>query len=330
MTTARPYRARGSLRVRTCGLLLADACAMLPGVAAGAPALSDPGAGTLELVTPSPTEQAKLDLIDGLAFDGFGNLFGTLEILGAGGSVVYVDKATGIVTNVLSGISHADQIALHTSGDLFVTSEVTGAATTNRVYRVMLAYGLGNVPQAAGTTAASLTTTAAINNPEGLVVLESTDAYGNAGDLYVAEDRNPGSVLRVEPATGTTTTLASGLLRPEGLAFGDFAGAAAPALYAAETLNDRVLRIDASGTVSVLGDPTAVGLFMPDNLEFGPDGFLYATEDRPAPNSRIIRITADGTHTVFATGFGQASGLAFDPDTGDLYVSEQDLDRIWR
>lgn len=73
-----------------------------------------------------------------------------------------------------------------------------------------------------------------------------------------------------------------------------------------------------------------MGLTFPDNVEFGPDGFLYVSEDRPAPASRIVRVGADGAHEVFATGFGQAAGLAFHPETGDLYLSEQDRDRIWR
>jgi hypothetical protein len=126
------------------------------------------------------------------------------------------------------------------------------------------------------------------------------------------------------------SVLASGLRRPEGLAFGDFGGDAEPALYAAETALHRVIRVGVDGTVAPLGDPAAVGLTFPDNVEFGPDGFLYLTEDRPAPQSRIVRVAVEGAHEVFATGFGQAAGLAFHPQTGDLYVSEQDFDRIWR
>ena len=280
-------------------------------------------------MTPDPLQQSKLDLIDGLAFDAFGNLLGVLEILGAAGGVVYVDGATGEVTKLLSGISRADQIALHPSGDVFVTSEVVPASTSNRVYRVVLGYGANDVPVAAGTTATSLVTSVAINDPEGIVVLPATGPYGEAGDLYVAEDINPGRILHVDPTTGATTVLVSGLARPEGMAFGDFGGNLAAALYVAETLNHRVLRIGSDGTVGVVGDPSRVGLTSPDNVEFGPDGFLYVSEDRFGPASRIIRIAADGTHTVFATGFAQAQGMVF-ASNGDLYISEQDLDRIWR
>lgn len=33
---------------------------------------------------------------------------------------------------------------------------------------------------------------------------------------------------------------------------------------------------------------------------------------------------------MFATGFGSPQGMAFHPATGDLYIAEQDYDRIWR
>ncbi len=297
-------------------------------VTTAAPMLIDASVGTLELLTPDPGEQAKLNQVDGLAFDSFGNLFGVLEISGSDGGVVYVDKVTGSVTKLVSGIRRADQIALHISGDLFVTSEVQPASRTDRVYRVTVGYDMNNVPDPSSTSATSLTTSLAINNPEGLIVLETNNLFGNAGDLYVGEDMNPGSIFRVQPSDGTSTTLISGLARPEGMAFGGFDGG--PALYTAETSDNNVLRIESDGSSVVFGNPASVNLSGPDNVEFGPDGFLYVSEDRSAPNSRIVRIAANGTHSVFATGFGKAAGMAFDPENGDMYIAEQALDRIWR
>ena len=293
-----------------------------------APVLMDPAVGTLELVTPNAGQQAMLNLVDGLALDGFGNLFGALEIFGSSGGVVYIDKATGDVTNLVSGLSRADQIALGIGGDLFVTSEVTPASTSDRLFRVTVNYGAGDVPLSASAT--DISTSLAINNPEGLIVLDASGPFGSAGDLYVAEDRNPGSIFQVNPADGTTTLLTSGLARPEGMAFGSFNGQVTPSLFAAETSDNNVLQIDSAGVATTFGNPAAVSLTSPDNVEFGPDGFLYISEDRSAPNSRILRVKADGTHTVFATGFGQASGMIFDPLTGHLYIAEQDFDRVWR
>lgn len=317
--------------VAALGLLAAAG----PGWAA--PELADPEAGRLELLTP-PEMVARLNLVDGLAFDPLGNLVAALEIPGAQGGLVVVDVGTGGVERLVSGISRADQVAhehpaLPFPGDVrfLVTSEVTPASTTQRLFRVGVHYDPdGRLVPVPAPIRLPLVTSIPINNPEGLVVLESDAIFGPEGTIFVAEDVVGGRILRVEPASGGTSVLASGLLRPEGLAFGDFGGAAEPALYAAETSLHRVIRIDADGTVTPLGAPAAVGLTFPDNVEFGPDGFLYVSEDRPGPQSRIVRVGVEGAHEVFATGFGQAAGLAFHPETGDLYLSEQDLDRIWR
>jgi sugar lactone lactonase YvrE len=123
---------------------------------------------------------------------------------------------------------------------------------------------------------------------------------------------------------------AANLPRPEGLEFGDFNGARAPALYAAETAGQRIVQIAANGTVTTFGDPSAIGgLRWPDNIAFGPDGYLYAGEQIGA-GSRVVRIAADGTHSVYATGFDNIAGVAFDPTTGYLYIGEIDHSTIWR
>lgn len=314
--------------VQTRGLVLVVLITLGPSLANAAPMLVDPSVGTLDLVTPNPLEQAKINTIDGLAFDAFGNLFGVLENSGSAGAVVAIDKNTGLVTPLVTGISRADHIAFHPSGDFFVSSEVGGFSTSNRIYRVTPTYNGSNVPVSA--TKQSLTTSIGIRGPEGLIVNETTNAFGNAGDLFIAEDSTSGRILRVDPNSGTTTILASGLNRPEGLDFGDFGGALPGALYAAETNENRIVRIAADGTVTSFGSPGAVGLTNPDNADFGPDGFLYVSEDRGVPNSRIVRIAADGTHSVLITGFGQAQGMEFDPANGDLYIAEQDFDRVWR
>lgn len=307
--------------------------ALLPGIAflASLPAaqvLTDPSVGTLELVTPI-SQAGKLDLIDGLAFDRFGNLLGALEISGPAGGVVSIATGSGLVTPLFQGFSRVDQLDLDLAGQFFGTREVAPSQTFDRLLGFTLAYDSSDHPLASGTVATGLVTLAGIDHPEGLVVLKVNGDYGPAGTLLVGEDKSSGRLLKVGPG-GTVTVLASGLARPEGMAFGSFNGALAPALYVAETSNDRVRRVAANGTLTTLGLPGAVALTNPDNLEFGPDGYLYVSEDRVVPDSRIVRISASGTHTVFATGFGQAAGLAFDPTSHFLYIAEQDFDRVWR
>jgi sugar lactone lactonase YvrE len=313
------------------GVSLAFAAAVAASSSAAAdPVLADPSMGTLELVTPEPSQQASLPRIDGLAFDEFGNLFGALEVSGATGGVVYIDKQTGDVVTLVEEIGRADQIALHPSGDLFVTSELKPASTSDRIYRVAVAYDASQRPMATGTTATTLTTSVGIADAEGLVVLEAAGAYGSVGELYVCEDETPGRVFHVDPLTGLLDELAAGLAAPEGLAFGDFGGAQAPALYAAESKANRIVRLLPDGSVTAVGNPSQVSMTLPDNVEFGPDGFLYVAEDRDAPDARILRIAPDGRHTVVATGFDASQGMAFDLTSGDLYISEQNANRVWR
>ena len=292
----------------------------------GSPFLSDPSVGVFELVA-----EQDLDLveIDGLAFDNFGNLFGALEIDGSAGGVAYIDPDTGTVTTLVSNIPRADQIAFDpTSGSFYLTSEVTPGSLTDRVFRLDPTYDGNNIPISLSAT--SITTTFSIDNPEGLVVLQTAGAYGAPGDLIVAEDVIDGQIVHLSPVGAGTVLVDSlqSLQRPEGLAFGDFGGASAPSLYVAETGDDNVLQVAANGALSVLGDPLSIGLNNPDNLEFGADGFLYVTED--TLNGRVIRIASDGTHSVFTEGFSHPQGLAVHPITGDLYISEQDSESIYR
>ncbi|HCX34497.1 MAG TPA: hypothetical protein DHV08_13760 [Rhodocyclaceae bacterium] len=335
------------MRIGTCSLL-AVVGAMLAGPAAAAPALADPAAGTLALVVSDPVN---LSRADGLAFDTFGNLFAARERTDSAAGVSWVNRETGTAISLVSGIWGADQIDIHPDGRLYVTSELpvpTGASydacrlvapasfcdgTDSRLFRATLSYDALNRP--ASATVASVTTGIGLNGPEGLVVLRSDGPYGNAGDLLVAEDATPGRVLKLDvaaaPAAVTVLTgTGANLHRPEGAALGDFGSAAPAALYVAETTDDNVLRIGADGAATVFGNPSAVGLNQPDNLEFGPDGFLYVSEDVAAGGGRIVRIAADGTHEVFAMGFSSPQGLAFDPANGDLYIAEQDASKIWR
>jgi len=301
----------------------------LPG--AGAPVLTDPGIGQLSLIA---SDSNTLPRVDGLAFDSYGNLFAALEVEGSGGGVIYVDKSTGSVSSLLAQISGADQIKFHSPSLFYVTSELR--SPVGGVYRVDVTYS-GGIPQSAVSNFLTTSPLNLIDNPEGLVVLNMDGAFGNAGDLVVTEDVINGRVIKVGLGSSPASTSilvdnSAAFQRPEGMVFGDFAGLATPALYVAETLTDRVLRIDAAGTYAEFGNSAFAGLQRPDNLAFSPDGLLlYVTEDlTDASTGRIMRMGADGIYATFAEGFKKPAGLAFDPLTGDLYIAEQDLNSIWR
>ena len=97
-----------------------------------------------------------LNRVDGLTVDRFGNLFAALEVVGNGG-VSYIDTRPGPgygdITRLLSGISGFDQIDAHPSGALHFTSEHTPASTSNRLFRLDVGYGPGNIPTSASPPA---------------------------------------------------------------------------------------------------------------------------------------------------------------------------------
>ena len=296
----------------------------------GGPRLANGIKGTLELVA---SDTVNLPRVDGLAFDRFGNLFAVLEVVGPAGGAVYINKQTGAVTPIALNIPGACQFDIHPNGDLYVSSElpirlINGVLVQfGGLYRVAVTYDGNNRPvSGAGVRLATV-----LDNPEGVQALHADGAYGNAGQMFIAEDKLGGRIVRINPdGSGLTELVGSSanLNKPEGLAFGDFAGARMPALFGAEKAGGRVFEIVANGTVTTFGDPAAIGgLNGPDNIEFGPDGHLYVGEKL---GGRIVRIAADGTHSVLVTGLSNVEGLAFDPLTGDLYLTEIELSNVWR
>lgn len=63
----------------------------------------------------------------------------------------------------------------------------------------------------------------------------------------------------------------------------------------------------------------AQGLIAPDGLAFSPSGTLHVAEERAG---RVSRIDDGGTVVPVLEGLNSPEGIAFDPQTGDLYVVE--------
>ncbi len=72
---------------------------------------------------------------------------------------------------------------------------------------------------------------------------------------------------------------------------------------------------------------------VPTGAAFGPDGDLYVSEltgyPFPVGKARIFRVTPDGDTTVYADGFTQLSGLAFD-SVGNLYTLQYGNEPLWK
>ncbi len=164
-------------------------------------------------------------------------------------------------------------------------------------------------------------------------------ALGERGTLFVGT-RGEGKVYAVTDRDGDQVAervylIDEGLNRPSGLEFRE------GALYVGAV--DRILRYDdIEVRLENPPDPVVVTDSLPDErshgwkyLRFGPDGMLYVPVGAPCnvcdePGfAEIRRMLPDGTGMeVFARGVRNTVGLAFHPDTGELWFTDNGRDRM--
>jgi sugar lactone lactonase YvrE len=133
-----------------------------------------------------------------------------------------------------------------------------------------------------------------IPDPEATAIDPAGRVHAGAGD---------GRVLRVEPATGAVSTVASTGGRPMGLAFDDQGR-----LYVADARRG-LLRISPAGEVSVLADREgSLPFAFTDDVSVAPDGMVYFTDasDRFGVGNYRDDILEHG---------GRGRLLSFDPRT---------------
>lgn len=163
------------------------------------------------------------------------------------------------------------------------------------------------------------------------------------GTLFVGTRRNTVFALvdrDRDNVAETVTTLATNLRTPNGVAFRD------GSLYVAEL--NRIVRFDnvldavKSGNTGSLV-PTVILDGLPSEsahgwkyLAFGPDGYLYYQIgapcnicDRGDPFASIWRVKPDGTgNEVFARGVRNSVGLAWHPQSNELWFTENGRDLL--
>ncbi len=179
--------------------------------------------------------------------------------------------------------------------------------------------------------------------PQGFVV--SIFAEGLSGvrmlelgpdDRLYAVRSSAGEVVRFDlnadgTADGGPAVVVSGLAQPFGLGFRD------GDLYVGET--HQVIRLAGPGftqeTVIVPGLPT--GGHWTREIEFGPDGQLYVSvgsscnlcEEGDARRAAVVRYAPDGSgEEIVGAGLRNTVGLAFHPETGALWASQNERDRL--
>ncbi|HEX4524367.1 MAG TPA: sorbosone dehydrogenase family protein [Casimicrobiaceae bacterium] len=173
---------------------------------------------------------------------------------------------------------------------------------------------------------------ARLDNPRAMALgAEGTLFVGSmrAGNVYAITLR-PGAPARV-------ITIASGLNRPIGVAF------RGGALYASAT--DRILRFDdIEHRLDAPAKPVVVSSAFPNSaghggkfIAFGPDGKLYVPsgapcnicEPDPDRYANLMRMNPDGSALeVFARGIRNTVGFDWDPDTHELWFTDNGRDML--
>ncbi len=164
-------------------------------------------------------------------------------------------------------------------------------------------------------------------------------ALGDGGTVFVGS-RKAGKLWALTDADGdqraeTVRLIDKGLNMPSGIAFRD------GALYVGAV--DRILRYDnIEAQLDNPPEPVVVTDALPDKahhgwkyLRFGPDGKLYIPVGVPCNScdeegfGEIRRINPDGSGMdVFALGVRNSVGLAFHPENGQLWFTDNGRDML--
>lgn len=226
--------------------------------------------------------------IDNLVMARDGSLYATQKLPPGAARVIQIRKAE--VRTVVSGLNRADGLLLR-GKFLYITEETVGGR--------VLEFDL---------SARKKRVLATLNRPEGI------DMFAD-GDLVVSEDNINGRLLRVR-RTGrkAVEVIFGGLNRPEGLVVRSDG-----AVIFAESETGRVLSYR-NGEVNVVVDD----LDEPDQVEIGPDGTLWITED--TSDGRLLRLKDEELEVVLS-GLRYPQGMAFGSD-GSVWLAEQGRQRI--
>src|SRR2546426_259550 len=229
--------------------------------------------------------------------------------------------------------------------ELVLTARLVGAAEAKAIGLVDEVHPAEALPVAGGARAAQ---ESRLTLPSGFRIEEFASGFGPTRFMTIDPT---GTLLVSTPGRGrvvalpdrnrdgradTVVTVAEGLELPHGLAFKD------GQLYVAETGRVRRFRYDPATLKA--SDPTVVVPNLPPGgghwtrtIAFGRDGRLYVSvgsscnvcTERDPRRAAITRYNADGSGEArFATGLRNAVGLAFHPETGELWATVNERD--WR
>lgn len=165
-------------------------------------------------------------------------------------------------------------------------------------------------------------------------------AFDNQGRVYVTSQDGNVYILQDEDQDGradSRTTFATGYYFPLGVAVHDSRGEVYVSYQGAITVLKDTNGDGRSDEERILVDTLPFDLHQNDNLEFGPDGWLYigvgstcdVCNDPDPRSASILRFNVEtGESEIFATGMRNPFDLAFHPETGDLFATDNGRDDL--
>jgi sugar lactone lactonase YvrE len=201
---------------------------------------------------------------------------GSGNLFVAGSTAGTVDKVTGggAVSTFASGLGNVNGLAFNSVGDLFTTDFAGG-----NIYEL--------TPGGTKTTFAS-----GLNGPKSL-------AFNTSGDLFVS-DSGTGNIYEFTPG-GTKTTFVSGIASPNGLVF----NASGNLFVGYSGTTNGVIEFAPNG---IQGPFVANFANAANDLAFNSAGNLFVTD-----GGSLLEITPGGSVSTFASGLGNATGIAIQP-----------------
>ena len=160
------------------------------------------------------------------------------------------------------------------------------------------------------------------------------------GRLYVTSQDGNVYILHDEDGDGradSRTTFATGYYFPLGVAIHAPTGEIYVSYQGAITVLRDTNGDDRADQERLLVDDLPFDKHQNDNLEFGPDGWLYigvgstcdACEDPDPRSATILRFNVEtGESEIFATGMRNPFDIAFHPETGDLFATDNGRDDL--